>query len=167
MGKIRHSPEGWACRRSSSCFAHAGGLDSLHYYLGIPHPTLRPPLLQYCAMGWRILEDCCCCLRVFPMGVELLLLMPLSRGCSKRGNPAALRLRTTSRSILSALSSESRALLWSVRMSIYRVSGTSCQSRAACAGAVGVGICATPPLSTQKLSLLVNWVQRYSQAVTH
>lgn len=166
MGKIRHSPEGWACRRSSSCFAHAGGLDSLHYYLGIPHPTLRPPLLQYCAMGWRILGRLLL-LAGFPQGRGAFAADAAFPWLQQAWNPAALRLRTTSRSILRALSSESRALLWSVCMSIYRVSGTSCQSRAACAGAVGVGICATPPLSTQKLSLLVHWVQRYSQAVTH
>lgn len=47
------------------------------------------------------------------------------------------------KAVYSALLDKSRTFLWSVS----RVSGTSCQSRAACAGAVGVGMSTTPPLS--------------------
>lgn len=135
-GKIRHSPEGWAAGQDRPA---AGAPGSGPRYLGIPQSwTLRPAVLLRHGLADR--RRLLLLLAGFPTrAMEVWSLTPRTHRHGKRG------LQHASACGLLLQASQGSALLCRASagpfhgLSVCRVSGTSCQSRAACAGAVGVG----------------------------
>lgn len=132
MGKIRHSPVGSAAGEAHpACICALGSRLTITSVFHILNFRGR----RSCAMpmDWLILERC---LRISDEGTELDLLGSAPSWLQKAWSPTCLRLET-----IFLQESQGSILLCGVRagLSVYRVSGTICQSRAACAGAVGGG----------------------------